>query len=77
MTRTNSLRASKFQHYITQHTSRHVGKKYTCTIDRSESSPSSVEVRTGTPITGKAVIAATMPKQGEKHINAHLAFTEF
>ena len=35
--------------------------QYTCTIDRRESSPSNEEARTGTPITGKGVNAATIP----------------
>lgn len=30
-------------------------------MDRSESSPSNAEARTGTPITGKGVRAATIP----------------
>ena len=30
-------------------------------MDRSESSPSNAEARTGTPITGKGVSAATIP----------------
>ena len=34
----------------------------TWTIDKSESIPSKVEARTGTPITGKGVRAATIPE---------------
>lgn len=34
----------------------------TCTIDKRESIPSNEEARTGTPITGKGVSEATIPK---------------
>jgi hypothetical protein len=49
--------------------------QYTCTMDRSESSPSNAEARTGTPITGKGVSAATMPaSHGIALINASETF---
>jgi hypothetical protein len=32
-----------------------------CTIDKSESTPASVRLSTGTPSTGSKVLAATMP----------------
>ena len=35
-------------------------------MDRSESSPSNAEARTGTPITGKGVSAATIPASHNK-----------
>lgn len=40
----------------------YIMKQFTCTIDKRESSPSNEEARTGTPITGKGVNAATIPK---------------
>jgi hypothetical protein len=44
-------------------------------MDRSESSPSNAEARTGTPITGKGVSAATMPaSHGIALINASETF---
>lgn len=39
----------------------------TCTIDRRESSPSNVEARTGTPITGNGVREATIPETQAAH----------
>ena len=41
----------------------------TCIIDKSESIPSNVEARTGTPITGKGVSAATIPTIQKDLIN--------
>ena len=52
-------------------------EEYTCTIDRSESSPSNDEARTGIPMTGNGVSAATMPKHGEESINIHMGLNEF
>lgn len=39
-----------------------INKQTTCIIDKSESIPLNAEDRTGTPITGKGVSAATIPK---------------
>ena len=41
----------------------------TCTMDKRESIPSNVEARTGTPITGKGVRAATMPAKLTRQFN--------
>lgn len=38
-------------------------------MDKSESTPSNVEARTGTPITGKGVRAATMPGKLKRQLN--------